>query len=168
MRIANYGCGYDIKDEDKGWINFDVRHNGGTMRVWDMTQDPEPIMIEHFDAGLLNHVLCTMNDDTAHRVLINIHRTLKPGARLQVIDMDILKVIKAYEENRAEDIPIAQGDIDSKLCFALSGYGTRLSLYTPKRMELVLREAGFRLIRQLDSGEFDTRPNESLVFEATK
>lgn len=168
MRIANYGCGYDIRDEDQGWINFDVRHNGSTMRVWDMTQTPDSVWVEHFDAGVINHVLCTMNDDLAHRVLINIHRTLKPGGKLTIIDMDLLKVFNAYKEGRIEDIPIELGTLDDKLCLAISGYGTRDSLYTPRRMAKVLEEAGFRTVKQLDSSEYDTRPKESLVFEAIK
>lgn len=168
MRIANYGCGYDIRDEDQGWINFDIRHNGGTMRVWDMTTDPDPAFVEHFDAGVINHVLCTMNDDLAHRVLINIHRTVKPGGKLTVIDMDLLKVFKAYQDGRFGDIPIKEGTPDDKLCFAISGYGTRDSLYTSARMCKVLKEAGFRIVEQISSSEYDTRPKESLVFEATK
>lgn len=168
MGRANYGCGYDIKDEDQGWINFDKQHNGGTMRVWDMPDDPQEIFIEHFDGGLLNHVLCTVNDNEAHRVLINIHRTLKPGASLIVIDMDIRKVFSSYMYGDIQAIPIEEGDIDDRLCLAISGYGTRNSLYTPKRMETVLQNAGFRGIKQLPISEFDTRPQESLIFEALK
>jgi hypothetical protein len=128
----------------------------------------EHTWVESFDGGVINHVLCTMNDYSAHQVLINIHRMLKPGAKLTVIDMDLLKVFKSYQDGRIEDIPIEEGDIDDRLCLAISGYGTRDSLYTPKRMLKILEEAGFRTIVEVDSSEYDTRPKESLIFEVYK
>jgi SAM-dependent methyltransferase len=176
---ANFGSGPDIKKSTKGvrWINFDrvlqsSEIGSRDFHVWDMTEDPQGQMehswIENFDRGVLNHVLCTMNDYSAHRVLINIHRMLKPGASLIVIDMNILEVFKSYQEGRVEDIPIKEGSIDDRLCFAISGYGTRLSLYTPERMRKVLEEAGFRVVEEMLESEYDTRVNESLVFRATK
>lgn len=175
---ANFGSGPDLKKEEgRDWHNFDnvIQSAGiGTNRfhVWDMTKSPvgqlEHDYTEYFEGGVLNHVICTMNDYSAHQVLINIHRMMKPGAVLTVIDMDLLKVFQSYLDGRIEDIPIEEGDIDDRLCFAISGYGTRDSLYTPKRMEKVLTEAGFRIIMRKEESEFDTRPKESLIFEAIK
>jgi hypothetical protein len=82
--------------------------------------------------------------------------------------MDILKVFKAYQEGRQEDIPIEFGEIDDRLCEAISGYGTRNSLYTPRRMMRVLESAGFRTIVEVEGSEHDLRPKESLVIEAYK
>lgn len=168
----NAGCGYDLKEED-GWLNTDteVRGVGENFRLWDMTEAPNTLeydLTERFDFILVNHVLCTMNDWKVHQALLNLHRCLKPGGTLQVIDMDLLKVFKSYEENRLEDIPITEGDFDDRLCLAISGYGTRDSLYTCGRMHNVLTEAGFRVINNIGESEFDTRPKESLVFEAIK
>lgn len=170
MRLANFGCGYDIKPDEKDidWENIDCKDFQPGMRSWDITTTPPEQFVEWFDGGLLNHVLCTMNEYLVHRALINIHRTLKPKATLTVIDMDILKVFKAYQEGRKQDIPIAEGTIDDRLCLAISGYGTRDSLYTPTRMTAVLYGAGFRDVKMVESSEYDTRPKESLVFEATK
>ncbi len=178
-RWANYGCGPDwMRDTaEKRWINFDSRmdwagyrtlNSTDQFKLWDMTKAPEDQWVEWFHGGVLNHVLCTMNDYNAHQVLINIHRTLKPGAKLTVIEMDLLKVFKSYEEGRVNDIPISEGTIDDRFCFAISGYGTRNSVYTPARMEKVLTEAGFRVIIRKEESEYDTRPKESLIFEATK
>lgn len=170
MKLANYGSGPDLKE---GWYNFDsVVINSGIgddrFRIWDITETPDEQYVEWFDGGLINHVLCTMNDYLAHKALINIHRTLKPGATLTIIDMDLNKVIASYQEGRYDDIPIEQGTPDSKLCSAISGYGTRKSLYTPLRMFEILADAGFRLIEMRKSSEHDLRPKESLIFEATK
>lgn len=179
---ANFGCGPDLKasDEKRKWYNFDsvLQHRNDKadwdkeFHIWDMTESPERQLehdyTERFDGGVINHVLCTMNDYSAHKALINIHRMMKPGATLTVIDMDLLKVFKSYQDGRSEDIPIEEGSIDDKLCFAISGYGTRKSLYTPERMMKVLTEAGFRIIIRKEESEFDTRPKESLIFEAIK
>lgn len=174
-RFANYGSGPDLKQDEgnKRWDNFDsvVISDGigkDNFHLWNLKDTPDNWAVECFDGGLINHVLCTMTDEAAHRVLINIHRTLKPGAILTVIDMDLLKVFSSYREGRSEDIPIKEGTIDDKLCFAISGYGTRKSLYTPERMRDVLTDAGFRVIWKVEHSEYDTRPKESLVFEAMK
>lgn len=170
---ANIGCGYDIKPLEEGWLNIDnhVSTPYENLRIWDITTPPTDLehdLTERFDFILVNHVLCTMNDYQVHKALINLHRCLKPGGTLQVIDMDLLKVFNAYQEDRISDIPIEEGDIDDRLCFAISGYGTRNSLYTANRMENVLYEAGFRFVLEKDKSEFDSRPKESLVFEAKK
>lgn len=171
---ANIGCGYDFIN-DEGWLNIDKEPRGPAQnfRLWDITEAPnnpklEYDLTERFDFMLVNHVFCTMNEYSVHQALINLHRALKPGGTMQVIDMDLLKVFKSYQDGRIQDVPVDEGDIDDRLCLAVSGYGTRDSSYTPKRMYNVLSEAGFRLISQKDASEFDSRAKESLVFEAIK
>lgn len=171
---ANIGCGFDLIN-DEGWLNIDKVSRGPAenFRLWDITEAPNNPKLEHdlterFEFILVNHVLCTMNDYSVHQALINLHRSLKPGGKMQVIDMDLLKVFKSYQEGRINDIPIEEGDIDDRLCLAISGYGTRDSLYTPNRMQAVLEEAGFRVVKELSRSEYDTREKESLVFEAIK
>lgn len=168
----NAGCGPDIINEE-GWLNTDkdLRSVKENFRVWDITTAPNTLehdLTERFDFILLNHVLCTMNDWLVHISLINLHRCLKPGGKLQVIDMDLLKVFKAYEEGRINDIPIETGSIDARLCLAISGYGTRDTLFTHKRLIEMLEAAGFRKTEILTDSEYDTRPKESLIVEGTK
>lgn len=182
-RMANFGCANDpIYEDGVEWYNFDKEHKSFMIQddnsdVWDLTESPDLKVsrhgtqgryVEFFDGGVINHVLCTMNDHLAHKVLANIHRSLKPGGELTVVDMDLNKVIAAYQEGRSNDIPIDEGSIDDKLCFAISGYGTRLSLYTIERMRKVLTEAGFQIHAYQESSKYDTRPKESLVFRAIK
>ena len=143
---------------EEGWLNVDkeFKEVSEQFRIWDITEAPNTLehdLTERFDFILANHVLCTMNDYSVHQALINLHRTLKPGGVIQVIDMDLLKVFKSYQDGRSDDIPIEEGSIDSKLCFAISGYGTRDSVFTPERMREVLTEAGFREVKQLDKSE---------------
>lgn len=168
----NAGCGPDLIN-DEGWLNVDNHsvYPQENFRIWDLTTTPTELeydLTERFDFILVNHVLCTMNPWQVHQALINLHRCLKPGGKIQVIDMDLLKVFKAYEEERYDDIPIEGGNSDWKLCMAISGYGTRDSLYTPKRMIDELVMAGFREYEVLTESEYDTRPKESLIIEGTK
>jgi hypothetical protein len=162
----NLGCGFDIKE---GWFNTNYfSHIPVDGAVYLDALEEHEDMKGEFDFILVNHVLCTMKDDLALRVLRNCRAALVDGGTIQVIDMDLLKVFKSYEENRLEDLPISEGDFDDRLCLAISGYGTRNSLYTCGRMHNVLTEAGFHMVNNLGSSEFDTRPKESLVFEAIK
>lgn len=169
---ANIGCGYDLISEE-GWLNIDVERRGfeENFRIWDITTPPTELehdLSERFDFILVNHVLCTMNPYFVHKALINLHRCLKPGGRIQVIDMDLMKVFKSYQEERYDDIPIEDGNSDFKLCMAISGYGTRHSLFTHKRLIDELVMSGFREYEVLSESEYDLRPKESLIVEGTK
>ena len=168
MRMMNFGCGFDIRE---GWVNVDTNKELLTLNSdiwqWDAMREP-PTNLRDFDFILVNHVLCTMKPDQVNTVLMNLRLALKDGGKIEVIDMDLLKVFNAYREQRPEYIPIEHGNADAKLCFAISGYGTRLSLYTPMRMYDVLKDAGFVQIEQYAESEFDTRPKESLIVGAFK
>lgn len=168
----NAGCGPDLINEE-GWLNVDNHFSGvaDNFRIWDITTPPTDLeydLTERFDFILVNHVLCTMEPYRVHQALINLHRCLKPGGILQVIDMNLLKVIESYWDGRYEDIPIDEGNGDFKLCMAISGYGTRNSLFTYKRLTDELTTAGFRQYEIISSSQYDTRPKESLIVEATK
>lgn len=166
MQKLNLGCGFDVKE---GWLNTNhFSHEPVEGAVYLDAREEHLDAIDKFDFILVSHVLCTMKPSDADKVMANCHKWLKVGGKIELIDMDLLKVFASYQEGRVEDIPIEEGDIDDRLCFAISGYGTRLSLYTPERMEKVLTEAGFQTIMKKEESEFDTRPKESLIFEATK
>lgn len=168
----NAGCGPSLINEE-GWLNVDNHYvdHSDNFRLWDITKSPTELehdLTERFDFILVNHVLCTMGDYNVHQALINLHRCLKPNGILQVIDMDLLKVFESFEEGRYDDIPIEEGNPDFKLCMAISGYGTRKSLFTHKRMIDELISAGFREQKIVSESQYDTRPKESLIIEAIK
>ena len=168
----NVGCGPNLVNT-YGWLNIDsyYTHISDNFREWDITTpiiELENDLTEKFDFVLVNHVLCTMNPYEVRSALMNLHSCLKPNGIIQIIDMDLVKVFKSYEEKRYHDIPIKEGNADFKLCMAISGYGTRKSLFTKKRMIDELKLVGFRETETIKSSEHDTRPNESFIIEAIK
>lgn len=168
----NLGCGFDIK---QGWTNIDQDQRvmsryeyGKDIEGWNVVFPPPDFYWNRYDFVLINHVLCTMKPSDVNKVLENARMCLKDGGRLQVIDMDLLKAFDDYESGNSSLFPIADGDIDYKLCMHVSGYGTRLSLYTVKHLHDLLIGAGFKSAKMLLESEYDTRPDESLILEATK
>ena len=159
----NVGCGPDLK---KDWINID--HVAQKTNYDFVCQNIlEPFRTPPADFILINHVLCTMNYQNALEVLKNAHIALKAGGKLQVIDMDLLKAFDSYNFNPNE-LPIKSGSDDYKLCMHISGFSTRMSLYTPRLLKELLLITGFREVVVLGNSEHDLRPLESVIVEATK
>lgn len=163
MIRLNVGCGPDLK---KDWINID--HKAQKTNFDFVCQNIlEPFRTPPADFILINHVLCTMNYQNALEVLVNAHIALRTGGKLQVIDMDLLKAFDSYNFNPNE-LPIKSGSDDYKLCMHISGFSTRLSLYTPRLLKELLLITGFREVVVLGNSEHDLRPLESMIVEATK
>lgn len=161
----NLGCGPDILE---GFVNVDIRAAKG-IEYWDSVKNVVPGNWENkFDFILINHMLCTMNNEAVRTTLKKVHSMLVDGGKVQVIDVDIRSAFNAYNTGQDFLLPIGEGDIDDKLCLHLSGYGTRLSLFTPKRLSSLLEEAGFSTAVEHLFSEYNHRPHESLIVEATK
>lgn len=161
----NLGCGPDIKE---GWVNVD-RIAGKDIEYWNMTINSVPEnWKDKFDFILVNHVFCTMPYGELVPVMKKIRSMLKDGGVLQVIDMDVLKAIKDFNETGGENLPIQEGTPEWNLCMHLSGYSTRPSLFTPHIMMTWLKTAGFKEAKNVKTSEHDLRPLESLVVEARK
>lgn len=165
----NLGCGPHILP---GFINSDITelYDGETgnkldIAVFDATQE---VPYKDLDFILVNHVLCTMNPNYAEAVLRNCYDALKVGGQILVIDVDMMKAYSAYHNKQPELFPINGGSLDYKFTMHLSGFGTRLSLYTKEYMREVLRKCGFINPISYRESEYDLRPKESLVVGATK
>lgn len=165
MKRLNLGCGPDILE---GWVNVDSKDIEGASH-WDFRNHPPEELFDRdsFDFVLINHVLCTMKPSDTTNFILNAKFLMKPGAKIQIIDMDLLEAYRDYIMNDGKNIPIDSDDKDTRLCLHLSGYGTRLSLYTAKSLMRSLEHLGFKDIKQLPISKYDTRPNESLIIEAT-
>lgn len=167
MNKMNLGCGFDIKD---GWLNTNhfshVPVDGAALLD---AREEHPEMIEKFDFILINHVLCTMIPDDVNKVLRNVKKWLKPDGIVHIIDMDIMSAVALYEDGN-NDFPVTSGSIDYNFLMHVSGFGTRLSLFTEKYLAELLSSVGFVKIRSIPEweDEYDTRKKESLRMEATK
>lgn len=163
----NLGCGFDIRD---GWLNINHYSHIPVEGAWYLDARCEHLdMIEKFDFILINHVLCTMIPDDVNKVLRNVKQWLKPGGTVHIIDMDIMSAFEMYGNNK-DDFPVTSGSIDYNFLMHVSGFGTRLSLFTEKYLAELLDSIGFVNIKSIpeDEDEYDTRKKESLRMEATK
>lgn len=163
----NLGCGFDVKD---GWFNTNHFTHKPVDGAWYLdAREEHKDMIEQFDFILVNHVFMALNANDLKLVLTNIKKWLKKGGKIHIIDMDITMAIAMYQ-NGHDEFPVKDGSIDYNFLMHVSGFGTRLSLFTPKYMAELLVSYGFTNIHPIPASddEYDTRKLESLRFEATK
>lgn len=164
MNLMNLGCGPDLKD---GWLNVDNVYQEG-IDVWDVRAKAVPQYLDQFDFVLVNHVLCTMNHIDVDKALDNIYEVLKPGGKVQIIDLDLILAFAYYSQGAEDMIPASGISLDHKFVNHISGFGTRKSLYTQPFMIELLAAHGYRNIEILGFSEYDLRPNESLIVEAMR
>lgn len=171
MRAFNLGCGPEVFDNGyagyEQWRNVDSVYKHPQVENVDMRYQ-KPLAGEGYDFVLVNHVLCTMRPEEVAMFLNNAYDILRPGGSILVIDVDIMKAFADYMMNDGNGLPVQEQDKDYNLCMHLSGFGTRLSLYTTQRMKDVLSIAGFKQMHEVDNSPYNTRPTESLVIGATK
>ncbi len=161
----NLGCGFDIKE---GWFNTNhFSHEPVDGAVYMDILKEDPAIINQIDYILINHVFCVMSYEEVKIALNKIHKYLKDGAVIEVIDFDILKAYDNREANCREAFPGFKGSIDELFCKSIVGYG-RKSIYTPMLMSDKLKQAGFKDVKIHSWSEYDIRPLESLIIKAIK
>lgn len=176
--------------EEHGVIPWDLRTPlmEGPWRWWDDTGNhyPEPIqlpekrIVDHFDYVVANHVFNEMAPGDVPRALQHIRATLRPGGALRLLVPDLMGAITAYMrfDGLWFPTPPEMTDIDTQFCTYVTWHGTQRSVYTAKLMEDLLWKAGFMAVERVRPTEtttrydaittLDSRPGESLIFEATK
>lgn len=169
MKRMNLGCASDYLE---GWTNVDRLNFGNRDQeviVWDATRKPFKNMgFVDYDFILVNHVLCTMKSSEVDKVLDNIYEILKPGGKVQIIDLDLILAFAYYSQGAEDMIPASGESLDEKFVNHVSGFGTRNSLYTGPFLTELLERHGFKKVEILGFSEYDLRPNESLIVEAEK
>lgn len=165
MKKINLGCGPDYLE---GWDNVDL-YDGAADIVLDVSQRFPISFYDEYEFVLINHTLCVLDYDGVVKCLENAYSILEDGGRIQVIDVDFHKALKAHEDGNAEYFKLLPSkSIDEKFCRYISWYYMRKSVFTSKFLIELLEQAGFKDVKQLKSSEYDLRPNESLIVEGTK
>ena len=181
-KYLQIGCGYNIYDD---FINMDIEWKPNVI-PWDIStisKDNYPIANDSLDGIYTEHCLEHIPFESTKDNLKEFYRILKPGGTVRIAVPDGELFIDAYVKAKKGEnysIPHPEELEEKTLMMTLNkvarGYG-HLFLYDFETMELILREAGFKTIKQetYRSGSNPTllvdselRRAESLYVEATK
>lgn len=172
----NLGCGYE---QPEGWVNLDVLDYGQEHR-YDVLAGL-PFSRYTFDYIVAHHTLQMFNYTELPKVLAELRRILKPGRPLRVSVPDPIRAFEAYKSGNRQSLVIPS-NVERTLGGAFSAYitwyGTNKTLFTFEfAKDLFLREGWSKVLQcgYQDSTtacegirDLDSRPKESLYFEAYK
>lgn len=104
MLRLNLACGTDIRD---GWDNLDVVEKWplarrGCDRIWDARKDRLPYTDASVDEVYAGYLLLHLAPHHHERVLRDIHRVLKPAARLIVGEVEMDAVMRRWLSNPSD------------------------------------------------------------------
>ena len=197
---VNLGCGLQTAP---GWINLDNSPNillskfptikwilWKTKLIGDIhyhTQFPKdvisceltkplPFTNDSMDFVYTSHFLEHLSKDQAKKVLIEIHRILKPGGIARIVLPDLFFFINIYLEEKIRHPEIAADNLLTGLNIITKARDPHLWMYDVPSIVDKLRKIGFEKItvcefkkgRCLDVELLDNRPGESLFIEVEK
>ncbi len=177
LRRLHWGCGGSARP---GWINSDIKSGPGIDLSVDI-REGLPLPDSSLDYAVSVHALQEIHLRDLIRVLSELRRVLIPGGVLRLVLPDLLKGVRAYENDERDYFLVPDEDAQSlgaKLVVQLLWYGYSRTLFTPEFVAELLFKAGFARVdycgyRQTaspfgDITTFDNRERESLFVEATK
>jgi SAM-dependent methyltransferase len=98
MRNLEIGPGRRKLGSD--WVTMDcVMRPGVVDKVHDLREVPLPFKDGAFDLVYLSHVLEHVEWTKTHEVLLEIHRILAPGGKVEIWVPDLRKLVAAYLDN---------------------------------------------------------------------
>jgi SAM-dependent methyltransferase len=174
VRRLNWGCGLDVAE---GWTNSDLNDHGQE-HVGDV-RDGLPWADGEFDYVVAHHALDMLTPDEVDLALLEFARVLVPGGVLRLSTPDVERGFAAAAN---EDVSwfgmVERGTTaGAKLCFWLTWWGTRRSLWTRDALLEQLLTNGFARVALCPFGssryagpaivELDRRGEESFFMEAT-
>ena len=100
MIRLNLASGTDIRPTSEGWVNMDIVPQWPGFPpcdlVWDARKDPIPFPDDSVDEVVAGYLLLHLAQYHHNRVLDDIHRVMKPGAKLQVGEVDMALAMKRW------------------------------------------------------------------------
>lgn len=168
MNKLNLGCAYEKPD---GWWNVDKEDYGNHM-VADVL-DRLPFENDWIDFVLMNHVLQMFKYEELPIALKEVHRVMKPGAKLRIITPDMIKAIDMLTQDNADYFPISDAlehNITGKFARYLFWHGDTRCAFDYYSLAELLTKCGFKEIRHGHHGEceLDSREAESIIVVCEK
>jgi SAM-dependent methyltransferase len=177
LQRLNWGCGAHTA---VGWINSDLKGDGGVDLVADIRQGL-PLGSGCIDYAVSVHALPEFGYAELDRVLGELLRVLKPGGVLRLALPDLQNGIDAYmrgDRDYFQVDPKAASSLGGRFILHMLWYGYSRTLFMPDFAAELLEKAGFVDVHEcpfrVTKSEFaeivalDNRPQESFFIEARR
>lgn len=169
LKKLNLGCGFE---QPEGWINVDKLDYEGNI-IADVLEGLPFGNDTMLDEVVMNHTLQMFRFDELDKVLQEVKRCMKKGAKLRILTPDMDRAILNYQTGNASYFPIddvLEPSMSGKFARYLFWHSDTKCAFSFENLQLLLHRNGFRKIRLAQFGEceLDTRESESLIVECVK
>jgi len=158
MLRLNLASGTDIRPASDGWVNLDVVPQWPGFPpcdlVWDARKDRIPFPDESVDEVVAGYLLLHLAPYHHPRVLREIRRVMKPGAKLQVGEVDMDLALKRwlddpYDKSAREMIWGEQGAHEDPRYMEFAEFDKHCCGFTESTLTYLLAGYKFRHIQRV-------------------
>ena len=155
MIRLNLASGTDIRPAHDGWFNLDVVPQWPGFPpcevLWDARKDPIPFPNESVDEVVAGYLLLHLAPRHHGRVLDDIYRVMKPGAKLQVGEVDMALAMARWLDNpddrsANEMVWGEQGVHEDSRYLEFEGFDKHCCGFTEKKLRRLLERHQFRFV----------------------
>lgn len=150
MLLLNLASGTDLRD---GWVNLDIvprwpNTARGCDVIWDARKDRLPFNDNSVDGIYAGYLFLHLAPHHHARVLADVRRVLKPGADLQVGEVEMDKVMQRWiadptDKRLAELVWGEQGDVHGS---DLAEFDKHCHGYSEATLRAFLEHGGFSVL----------------------
>ena len=178
IQLLNVGCG---NHTNNNFINLNYHWHSKIDICWDITRKKIPFDDNSLDGLFSEHCLDQINLEACQEVLKEFYRVLKYKRTLRIVLPDGEMYMDLYikrKKGQNVSLPYEEGYVTPmhRINLAFTGHG-HLFLYDYETIHLLLKKAGFKMIRKQSFGvggderlliDTDWRAIESFYVEAVK